>query len=115
MPESCIFCRIADQQIPVELLYNDDLFVAIRDANPVAPVHLLIIPKKHTPSILELTSVDADTMGRVFEIAAELARKEHVDGSGFRLVVNTGQAAGQTVPHIHFHLLGGRDMGWPPG
>lgn len=115
MVQDCIFCRIADKTMPVELLYDGELFVAFRDINPVAPVHLLIVPKKHTANICELTEMDADAMGRVFKIAGDLAVQFDVAEYGFRLVVNTGADAGQTVQHIHFHLLGGREMGWPPG
>ena len=115
MTDPCIFCQIADQRIPVELLFNDDLFVAFRDIKPVAPVHILIVPKKHIPDLLHLADVDADALGRVYEIAAELARTEEIAVSGFRIVVNSGPDAGQSVPHLHFHLLGGRVMGWPPG
>ncbi len=110
-----IFCRIANLEIPTELLYNSDTLVAFRDINPAAPVHILIVPKKHIPDLLSLTDVDADMLAQVYEIAVELARKEGIADSGFRLVVNNGVAAGQTVPHLHFHLLGGREMTWPPG
>ena len=110
-----IFCRIANQDVPVELLYNSETLVAFRDINPVAPVHILIVPKKHIPDLLSVTDTDADMLAKVFEIASELARREGIAESGFRLVVNNGAAAGQTVPHLHFHLLGGREIGWPPG
>lgn len=115
MSADCIFCRIANQDMPVPLLYNGELLVAFRDINPVAPVHILLAPKKHIPDILSLTDVDADMVGKVFEVAADLARSEGLSEGGFRVVVNTGAAAGQTVSHLHFHLLGGRDMTWPPG
>jgi histidine triad (HIT) family protein len=115
MVDDCIFCRIADLRIPVELLYQDHLLVAFRDINPVAPVHILIVPKKHSASVNALTDVDADMLGKVFEVAAKLAAQEGIADSGFRVVVNTGPDAGQSVDHIHFHLLGGREMAWPPG
>lgn len=115
MADDCIFCRIADLQIPVELLYQDHLLVAFRDINPVAPVHILIVPKKHIASVNALTDVDADMLGKVFEVAAKLAVQNGVADSGYRVVVNTGPEAGQSVHHIHFHLLGGREMTWPPG
>lgn len=115
MPDECMFCRIANHETPVELLYNDDLFVAFRDINPAAPVHLLIVPKKHIPSVLALTDIDADAMGRMYEIAAGLARAEGVAESGFRLILNTGPDAGQSVAHLHMHVLGGRHLAWPPG
>ena len=115
MPEECIFCKIANQDIPVELLYNDEVLAAFRDVKPAAPVHILIIPKNHIPDMLHLTDVEADIMGKVCEVAALLARREGIAESGFRVVVNTGPDAGQSVQHLHFHLLGGRALGWPPG
>ena len=115
MPEECIFCQLADGEMSIELLYNDDMFAAFRDINPVAPVHILIVPKKHISCLTCIEDVDADLLGRVFTIAGKLARQQGIAESGFRLVVNTGSGAGQTVPHLHFHLLGGRQMTWPPG
>jgi histidine triad (HIT) family protein len=115
MVENCIFCRIADLQVPAELLYQDHLLVAFRDLNPVAPVHILIVPKKHIPDVRHLGDIDAEMLGKVFEVAALLAEREGISESGFRLVVNTGPHAGQSVNHVHFHLLGGREMAWPPG
>lgn len=115
MAEECIFCKIADLTMPVDLIYNDELFVAFRDIKPVAPVHILIVPKKHIPDLLHITDIDAANLGCVYEIAANLARQEGIADSGFRLVLNTGPNAGQSVPHLHFHLLGGREMCWPPG
>jgi histidine triad (HIT) family protein len=88
---------------------------AFRDINPVAPTHILIVPKKHIPDIRHLADVDAEMLGCIYEVAADLARQEGIDEDGYRLVINTGRAAGQTVPHLHIHLLGGREMGWPPG
>jgi len=115
MPEDCIFCKIANQDIPVELVYQDNLLSAFRDINPAAPVHILIVPKKHIGGVLELTENDAQMLGKVFEVAAGLARREGIAESGFRIVVNSGADAGQSVQHIHFHLLGGRQLAWPPG
>jgi len=115
MVEGCIFCAIADLRIPTELLYQDHLLVAFRDINPAAPVHILIVPKRHIPDVRSLGDVDAEMLGTVFEVAAQLAKQEGIADSGFRIVVNTGADAGQTVGHLHFHLLGGREMGWPPG
>jgi histidine triad (HIT) family protein len=111
----CIFCKIADQETQTELVYNDDMFVAFRDINPSAPVHILIMPKKHITSINMLNDIDSDTLGRIFEIAKKLAKQEGVSESGYRLVTNTGPDAGQSINHLHFHLLGGRELGWPPG
>lgn len=115
MTDDCIFCKIANQDIPVELLYEDEIIAAFRDINPVAPVHILIIPRKHIPSILDITDVEADMMGRILEVANRLARQYEIADSGFRLVLNTGPDAGQSVQHLHAHLLGGRAMAWPPG
>ncbi|MEI6519676.1 MAG: histidine triad nucleotide-binding protein [bacterium] len=111
----CIFCKIADLETQTELVYNDDMFVAFRDINPSAPIHLLIMPKKHIPSMNMLNEIDSDTLGRIFEIAKKLAKQEGISESGYRLVINTGPDAGQTINHLHFHLLGGRELGWPPG
>ena len=115
MATDCVFCQIADQDIPAPLVYNDELLVAIRDLHPVAPVHILIIPKKHIPDLLHITDVDADMLGKIIEVATMLARREGIAETGFRLVTNTGPDAGQSIAHIHFHLLGGRKMNWPPG
>jgi len=115
MPDDCIFCKIANQEVSVPLVYLDERLAAFRDINPGAPVHILIVPKKHISGILELTDVDADLVGNIVQVAAELARQEGIAESGFRVVVNSGPDAGQSVQHLHFHLLGGRKLGWPPG
>lgn len=115
MPEDCIFCKIANQEVSTLLVYQDDRLAAFRDINPAAPVHILIVPKKHISGMLELTDVDADLVGNIVQVAAELARREGIAESGFRVVVNSGPDAGQSVQHLHFHLLGGRKLGWPPG
>jgi len=115
MPEDCIFCKIANQEVSVPLVYQDHLLAAFRDINPMAPVHILIVPKKHIPGVLELTDIDVEMLGKVFEIAGKLARQEGIAESGFRIVVNSGPDTGQSVQHVHFHLLGGRQMAWPPG
>lgn len=113
--EPCIFCRIGAREIPAEVVYEDDHVMAFKDINPQAPVHVLIIPKKHIPTLLDLAEDDATLLGKVYLAAQEIARKFGIAGDGFRVVANCGQAAGQTVFHVHFHLLGGRTMGWPPG
>lgn len=113
--EPCIFCRIGAREIPAEVVYEDDHVMAFKDINPQAPVHVLIIPKKHIPTLLDLAEDDATLLGKVYLAAQEIARKCGIAGDGFRVVANCGQAAGQTVFHVHFHLLGGRTMGWPPG
>lgn len=115
MPHECLFCRIAHGEIPVELVYENDMVVAFRDINPQAPTHILIVPKQHIPDVLHLPEADGKLIEAVFTAAGELARREGIAESGFRVVVNSGPDAGQTVAHLHFHLLGGRVMGWPPG
>lgn len=113
--QDCLFCRIANGQLPVELVYENEQVVAFRDINPQASTHILIVPKQHVPDILHLEETDGTLLQAIFSAAAELARREGIAERGFRVVVNTGPDAGQTVAHIHFHLLGGRTMGWPPG
>ena len=116
MSESdCLFCRIVDGEIPAEIVRSDSDVVAFRDINPQAPTHILIIPRKHIPSVSRLEAGDAAIMGKLFLAAKELAREEGISDTGYRMVVNAGRAAGQTVFHIHLHLLGGRGMAWPPG
>lgn len=112
---SCIFCKIIAGEIPAKFVLQDDDLIVIEDINPAAPLHLLLIPKKHIASVLDLSSADDGLVGRIYRVAADIARKRGVDESGFRIVANTNADAGQTVFHIHFHLLGGRGMGWPPG
>ena len=112
---SCIFCKIARKEIPSELIYDDDDVFAIRDIAPQAPVHLLIIPKAHIPSILELLPNQQYLIGKIHQIAGVLADQHQVSASGFRIVNNCGADGGQAVQHLHFHLLGGRAMQWPPG
>ncbi len=111
----CIFCKIANGDIPSEILYEDEKVVAFKDINPQAPVHILIIPRKHIPSVSDLEGNDYDVIGHIFKVANKLAEDEGISEEGFRLVVNCKERAGQTVFHIHFHLLGGRDFNWPPG
>ena len=111
----CLFCRIAAGEVPAELLHDDDLVVAFRDISPKAPTHILVIPRRHIVSAADLTEEDAPLLGRLFAVAANLAREAGVADSGCRLVTNAGRGAGQSVDHLHFHLLGGRTMSWPPG
>lgn len=115
MSQDCIFCKIAHGQIPVTLLVNNEHVAAFRDANPEAPVHILIVPKKHLTNMLQLSAEHREVMSAMYIAATALARQEGIAESGFRIVVNTGADAGQTVQHLHFHLLGGRKLGWPPG
>jgi histidine triad (HIT) family protein len=111
----CIFCRIIAGEIPADFLHNDDLVVAIRDITPKAPTHLLLMPREHVVSAADLTDAHGPMLGRLFAVAAKLASEAGLADSGFRLVTNAGKGAGQSVPHLHFHMLGGRSMRWPPG
>jgi histidine triad (HIT) family protein len=113
MAESCLFCRIVRKEIPATVVAETEHCVAFRDINPQAPVHLLVIPREHVASLDEAT--DPALVGRLALLAAELARKEGIADGGYRTVINTNADAGQTVFHVHLHLLGGRPMGWPPG
>lgn len=111
---SCIFCQIAGGDVDSEFVYKDDEMVAFNDINPEAPVHILIVPTKHISSLNEAETNDAQLLGRLLLRAAQIARVKKID-KGYRLVVNVGREAGQTVDHIHIHLLGGRYLAWPPG
>ncbi|MDH5637059.1 MAG: histidine triad nucleotide-binding protein [Nitrospinota bacterium] len=111
----CLFCKIANGVVPSQKVAETDTLFAFRDINPQAPTHILIIPKKHIENNLSLTPEDKLTIGEIMLLANDLAVKEGIDKSGFRVVVNNGADAGQAVFHIHFHLLGGRIMLWPPG
>lgn len=113
MADACLFCRIARKEIPATLVAETAECVAFRDINPQAPVHILVIPREHIPSPSAVT--DPAIVGKLTQLAADLARREGVAESGYRLVMNTNADAGQTVFHLHMHLLGGRRMGWPPG
>lgn len=110
----CVFCKIVSGDVPANIVHQDGDLVAFRDLNPQAPVHLLIVPRKHIASMNEAADEDQGLLGRLFLAARELAAKEGVD-QGYRLVNNCGSSAGQSVFHIHVHLLGGRTMTWPPG
>jgi len=111
----CLFCRIVEGEIPAEVILSTSDLLAFRDINPQAPTHILIVPKRHIPSVSQLEPADAEIMGRLFLAAQELAEREGIDEGGYRMVVNAGADAGQTVFHLHLHLLGGRGMDWPPG
>lgn len=111
----CLFCRIALGEIPADRLHEDDLVVAFRDIAPRSPTHILLIPRRHIASAAELTEADGPMLGRFFAVAAELARAAGIAEDGYRLVSNVGQWGGQTVEHLHFHLMGGRAFQWPPG
>ena len=111
----CIFCRIADGEIPATVVRQDEHTVAFRDLDPKAPLHVLVIPRKHIASVNDVADDDAAVMGALLLAARDVAAAEGIAESGYRLVVNTGAAANQTVHHVHLHVLGGRDMRWPPG
>jgi len=113
MADDCLFCRIVRKEIPATLVAEDDHCIAFRDINPQAPLHVVVIPREHVPSLDQ--AHDAELLGRLSLMAAEIARKEGVAANGYRTVMNTNRAAGQTVFHVHLHLLGGRAMHWPPG
>jgi len=110
----CLFCKIVSGAIPVKRLYEDDHVLAFPDINPQAPVHILLIPKQHLASLDHATPQDAAMLGQLISAAGEVARAQNL-GNGYRLVINTGPDGGQTVDHLHVHLLGGRHMTWPPG
>jgi len=110
----CLFCRIVSGEIPSKKVYEDDRALAFHDIDPKAPVHLLVIPKTHIKNAGEIDSGNADIVARLFTIIAQLAKDLKL-GGGFRVVTNCGRDGGQTVDHLHFHLLAGRQMGWPPG
>ena len=112
---ACMFCRIAERKVPTEIVYEDDQVVAFHDINPQAPLHILIIPRRHVVSVEELKEADAPLLGHMMLIGAQIARDRGVADSGYRIVFNTGMHGGQTVFHVHLHLLGGRPMSWPPG
>jgi len=113
MTDSCLFCRIVRREIPAKLVHEDEHTIAFRDIDAKAPTHVLVIPKAHVASLNEAT--DAEMLGRLMLVAKSLAASEGLASDGYRIVVNTGANAGQTVFHIHLHLLGGRKLGWPPG
>jgi len=110
----CAFCRIARGEAPARIVYQDGTVTAFHDLNPQAPTHVLIIPNSHIESVNQVESADKDLLGRLFLVARQVAEAEGV-AAGYRLVVNTGAQAGQSVFHLHVHLLGGRRLGWPPG
>jgi histidine triad (HIT) family protein len=116
MEQSCIFCSIVARDVPAEAVYQDDLVVAIKDANPQAPVHVLLLPREHNlESLNDASKLDLSLMGHLLYTAAKVANQMGIAESGYRVVINTGDAAGQSVPHLHVHVLGGRQLAWPPG
>ena len=112
----CIFCKIAAGEIPSQLVYEDNSVVAFKDLSPKAPVHVLIVPKKHIKSVAQFQAEDKELAAHIFvDVVPQLAAKLGIADNGFRVVINTGDDGGQTVHHLHVHLLGGRKMTWPPG
>jgi histidine triad (HIT) family protein len=115
MDAGCIFCRIANGEIPARIVHEEDDLVAFHDTDPKAPTHILIIPRRHIVSVGALADEDEAVAGRLLLAARDIAKKENIAQSGFRVVTNTGDDAGQSVAHLHVHVLGGRGMKWPPG
>ena len=111
----CLFCGIVGGKIKANIVYEDERIVAFTDIRPQAPVHVLLIPRKHIAGVLDIEPDDRDLIGEIFQVAARLARDKAIAESGFRVVVNSGADAGQSVFHLHYHLIGGRTMSWPPG
>lgn len=111
----CLFCKIVDGQIPSTKVYEDELVYAFLDIEPQAPTHIIIVPKQHISSANELTAENSAVVGRIFEVAALLAKEQGFAEKGYRIVNNCGEDGGQTVGHLHFHVLAGRNLGWPPG
>jgi len=112
---NCLFCRIVKKEIPSKIVYEDERVLAFEDINPQAPIHILVIPKKHISTSLEIKSDDNELVGYMFQIANKIAKEKNIAERGFRLLMNCNRESGQTVFHIHLHLLGGRIMHWPPG
>ncbi|HTP04365.1 MAG TPA: histidine triad nucleotide-binding protein [Nitrospirota bacterium] len=112
---NCIFCKIIEKKMPSKTVYEDNLVTAFEDVNPQAPVHLLVVPKKHIPEIHSMTEADKDLIGHLFLTAKKIANDVGLDSKGYRMVINNGAGAGQTVFHIHLHILSGRRFSWPPG
>lgn len=113
--KDCLFCKIVSGEMDSDIIYKDDKVVVFPDINPQAPVHLLIVPRKHISSLNKISKEDNELIGHIYQVASDLASKKNIAESGYRIVSNCGKEGGQTVYHIHFHLLGGRTMQWPPG
>ena len=113
--DDCIFCKIASGAIPSKKVYEDDQLIAFHDIAPQAPVHVLVVPKRHIPGVNELAAADEALVGHVYSVIAKLVKTLGIDESGYRVVVNSGADGQQSVPHLHFHVLGGRLLAWPPG
>ena len=115
MNRDCLFCKIVNGDINADVVFESDNVIAFNDINPQAPTHILIIPKRHIPTINDLIESDCDNLGQLFLVAASIAKKNNFSNEGYRVVMNCNSAAGQTVFHLHLHLLGGRALMWPPG
>ena len=115
MSADCLFCKIVAGEIPSTMVHEDDLVVVIRDIAPRAPTHVLVMPREHIPSAVDLAEEHGPLLGRLFAVAADVARSEGIVDRGYRLTINVGSGAGQSVPHLHLHVMGGRPFGWPPG
>ena len=113
-PHGCLFCKIVKQEIPAQIVYEDSACIAFRDINPQAPVHVLVVPRRHFASAGDADESDEPILGHLHRVAAQIAQQHHLS-AGHRVVMNTGAAAGQTVFHVHLHVLGGRSFTWPPG
>lgn len=113
--ETCLFCKIVNKVIPAKIVYEDDRSLAFEDIDPKAPVHTLVIPKKHFSTLLDVAEADSDLMGHLLLVSREIARQKGIAERGFRIVTNCNPESGQSVYHIHLHVMGGRQMHWPPG
>jgi len=112
---NCIFCKIIDKKVPSKIVFEDETVIAFEDTNPQAPVHMLVVPKRHIPEIHSMMEADRELVGHLFFTAKKIADEKGLDAKGYRLVINNGAGAGQTVFHVHLHLLSGRHFRWPPG
>ncbi|MEA3336205.1 MAG: histidine triad nucleotide-binding protein [Chloroflexota bacterium] len=115
MTQDCIFCKIVTGEIPADIVYQDEQVTAFRDIDPQAPVHVLLVPNEHISSLGAVDNSNAETLGHLMSVVSQIAQSEGIAESGFRLVFNTGKDGGMAVHHLHGHILGGRQMGWPPG
>jgi histidine triad (HIT) family protein len=113
--QNCIFCRIAEGEVPSDVVYHDERCLAFRDSNPQAPVHVLVIPREHLESLDDASQKDEGQLGHLLRVAAKVANELGLTEGGYRTVINTGAGAGQSVFHLHLHVLGGRGLSWPPG
>ncbi len=113
--EECLFCKIINKEVSCDLIYEDNDVIAFRDINPQAPVHILVIPKRHISTLLEIKDEDKELIGKIFLVINEIAYKEGIAQDGFRVIANCNRLSGQAIFHMHFHILGGRRLSWPPG